>query len=198
MMHRLYLIFPLLAIFGVTMACGAGGSAGPSEPADQEIVSTATPVPIPTVPESRPANFPEDDDLRALIIYANEMSPIIISSGEILQRDGEILKQSEADDQVLCDGRLAADNKILSDYLDQVRTINAPADAQAIHSLVIESGEAWKEAMAKINEFCSTGNTLHKIPAAIKFWEAAAKIQDAGNRFWMLMMAEGVEAWVQR
>jgi hypothetical protein len=180
------------------LACGGGQTRVLNEPAQQEIVSTATPVPIPTAPDSLPVNLPEDDDLQALILYANQMSPIIVASGEILKRDGEILKQSEENDQVLCDGRLTADNEIFSGYLNQVRGIRAPSEAQAIHRLVIESGEAWTEAMVKINDFCTTGNALHKIPAAVKFWEAAAKIQDAGNRFWLLMMSEGVEAWVQR
>jgi hypothetical protein len=145
-----------------------------------------------------PSTLPDDDDLRALIIYANEMNPIIIAAGEILERDGQILQQSEENDQVLCDGRLSADNQLFTAYLEQVKAIPPPADAKAIHDLVIESGDAWSEAILKIDEFCSTGNGLHKIPAAIKFWEAAWKIQDAGNRFWLLVMSEGVEAWVRR
>lgn len=180
------------------LACGGGAGINAGATGEAQIPPTATPVLIPTAPASIPAELPNDGDLRALIIYANEMSPILLASGEILQRDGEILKQSEQDDSVLCDGRLASDNQVLSAYLDQVRTISAPQEASAIHALVIESGEAWNEAMAKVSEFCSTGNGLHKIPAALKFWEAAAKIQDAGNRFWLLMMSEGVEAWVQR
>jgi hypothetical protein len=180
------------------LACGGGSSAVNPDGGIQQIDPTSTPVPIPTAPETIPDALPEDDDLRALVLYANEMSPILVTSGDILKRDGEILKESEENDQVLCDGRLAADNQVLSAYLDEVKTIEPPSDADAIHKLVIESGEAWNEAMLKVNEFCSTGNALHKIPAAIKFWEAAAKIQDAGNRFWLLVMSEGVEAWVRR
>jgi hypothetical protein len=192
---RRYLIgLAALSLLSASLACGGGQSTAERE----RIEPTSTPVPIPTAPETLPAALPEDDDLRALIIYANEMSPIIITSGEILKRDGEILKASEENDQVLCDGRLAADNQVLIAYLDQVKSIEPPADAEMIHELVIESGEAWNEAMVKVDEFCSTGNALHKIPAGIKFWEAAAKIQDAGNRFWLLMMSEGVEAWVRR
>jgi hypothetical protein len=197
-MRKTDFILPSLAALIAILACGRGGAPGEGNRSNQELEPTPTPVAIPTAPESLPASLPEDDDLRALIIYANEMSPLIIAAGEVLERDGEILKQSEENDQVLCDGRLAADHQILIAYLEQVRSISAPSEAQAIHRLVIESGEAWTEAMSKIDEFCSTGNALHKIPAAIKFWEAAAKIQDAGNRFWLLLMSEGVEAWVQR
>lgn len=191
-------LLPFMALILASFACAGGRPVEENDRSSQEFETTATPVAIPTAPAALPANLPDDDDLRALILYANEMSPILIASGEILEQDGEILKQSEENDQVLCDGRLAADNQILVAYLDQVRTIPAPYEAEAIHRLVIESGEAWTEAMDKVEEFCSTGNALHKIPAAIKFWEAAAKIQDAGNRFWLLMMSEGVEAWVRR
>lgn len=197
-MRKINLFLPGLVIAIAILACGRPSNPVSDESALQDVTATATSVPIPTAPASLPSNLPEDDDLQALIQYANAMSPIIIAAGEILERDGEILKQSEENDQVLCDGRLAADNATLSAYINQIRGITAPPDAQEIHTLVIESGEAWDEAMLNVDEFCSTGNPLHKIPAAVKFWEAGAKIQDAGNRFWLLMMAEGVEAWVQR
>jgi hypothetical protein len=197
-MRKLQLFSGLLALSIAVLACG-GGTSVQSDPAQAEqIIPTPTAIPIPTPPQTIPSTLPDDDELRALIIYANEMSPIIVAAGEILERDGEILKQSEQDDQVLCDGRLSADNQVFSAYLEQVKAIDPPTDADAIHTLVIESGDAWSEAIVKIDEFCSTGNGLHKIPAAIKFWEAAWKIQDAGNRFWLLMMSEGVEAWVRR
>lgn len=197
-MRKIGLYLAATALLAMILACGRQSPSRPGDSTTDQIVSTSTPVSIPTAPASIPDDLPKDEDLRALIVYANEMSPIIVAAGEILQRDGEILKQSEEDDQVLCDGRLASDSQILTAYLEQVRTINAPSEAGAIHRLVIESGEAWNEAMVEVDEFCSTGNALHKIPAAIKFWEAAAKIQDAGNRFWLLMMSEGVEAWIRR
>jgi hypothetical protein len=196
-MKKTKITLPLLAAVIAILACG-GRAPGAGGNFPQEFEPTSTPVPIPTAQASLPQNLPDDDELQALIVYANAMSPILIASGEILERDGEILKQSEENDRVLCDGRLAADNQVLIAYIDQVRSISAPSEARAIHALVIESGEAWTEAMASVEEFCATGNALHKIPAAIKFWEAAAKIQDAGNRFWLLLMSEGVEAWVQR
>ncbi|MDF1500525.1 MAG: hypothetical protein P1P76_08655 [Anaerolineales bacterium] len=197
-MNMKNIILPILTIMISILGCGGGRRSPDGDYFSQEYEPTATLVAIPTAPESLPQNLPDDDDLRALIVYANTMSPLITASGEILQRDGEILKQSEENDQVLCDGRLASDNEILTVYIEQVRSIRAPSDARAIHNLVVESGEAWTEAMAKINEFCATGNALHKIPAALRFWDAAAKLQDAGNRFWLLMMSEGIEAWVQR
>ena len=74
----------------------------------------------------------------------------------------------------------------------------APNDAQAIHELVIQSGTAWTEALDEVDSFCDTGNPLYKVSAAVKLWEAGVALQDAGNRFWLLLMSEGVEDWVQR
>ena len=74
----------------------------------------------------------------------------------------------------------------------------APADAQAIHDLVIQSGSAWTDALDEVATFCDTNNPLYKVTAAVKLWEAGVALQDAGNRFWLLLMSEGVEDWVQR
>ena len=79
-----------------------------------------------------------------------------------------------------------------------VRVIQPPQDAIVIHDLVLQSGDAWIEALNNVEEFCTTGNQLYKIPAVLKFWEAAATLQDAGNRFWILILATGAEDWVQR
>jgi hypothetical protein len=76
--------------------------------------------------------------------------------------------------------------------------VEPTADGAAIHDLVVRSGDAWTEALDNVERFCSTGNALYKVPAGLKFWEAALLLQDAGNRFWSLMMAEGVEDWVRR
>jgi hypothetical protein len=82
--------------------------------------------------------------------------------------------------------------------LGRVRSISPPADAAVIHDLVLRSGEAWTETLDNVELFCDTGQQLYKIPAVLKFWEAAATLQDAANRFWLLLIAKGVEDWVQR
>jgi hypothetical protein len=134
-----------------------------------------------------------------LVEYANAMQPLLEAAGHLVKRDGEILEASEGgNDTVLCDGRLAADNAAMAEIVDQVRAIQPPANAAAIHELVLSSGHSWTEALDNVEQFCSTGKQLFKIPAVLKFWEAAATLQDAGNRFWLLLIAQGVEDWVQR
>jgi hypothetical protein len=160
---------------------------------------TATAVPTPPPPPAPPSGPPPDSDLQAVVDYANAMKPLLDQATVLVQRDGEILKASEdGNDAVLCDGRLAADHGAMSGIVGQVRGIQPPGDAQAIHDLVLQSGDAWTEALDNVGQFCSTGNQLFKIPAVLKFWEAAATFQDAANRFWLLVLAEGVEDWVQR
>ena len=76
--------------------------------------------------------------------------------------------------------------------------MSPPPDAVVIHNLILESGQAWTDALDNVKEFCDTGNHLYKIPAILKYWEAAAKLQDAWNLFWALIIAKGLEDWVQR
>ena len=160
--------------------------------------STATAVSIPPLPINSPAP-PSDSGLLALIGYASTMQPLLGDVGTILKRDGEILKASEGgNDAVLCAGRLETDNEAMEEVLNQVSVISPPADTTVIHDLVLRSGDAWNEALDYIEQFCDTGNQLYKVPAILKFWEAAASIQDAGNRFWLLILSKGVEDWVQR
>ena len=160
---------------------------------------TATSVPTPLPPASVPENLPEDSDLQALVLYANALNPLLIQAGEVIERDGEILKEAEdGNDAALCDGRLVQDNQTMKIIVDSIRVQSPPTDAAAIHNLLLESGAAWTEMLDNVELFCDTGNQLYKIPAVLKFWEAAAKLQDAGNRFWLLILAEGVEDWVQR
>ena len=159
---------------------------------------TATAVSVPPPPEISPAP-PADSDLLALIGYASSMQPLLAEAGTIIKRDAEILKASEGgNDAALCDGRLEIDNEAMEEVLNQVRVISPPADTVVIHDLVLRSGDAWNEALDYIKQFCDTGNQLYKVPAILKFWEAAASIQDAGNRFWLLILSKGVEDWVQR
>jgi hypothetical protein len=147
----------------------------------------------------QPSALPDDSELRELIRYANELYPLLVQAGVLLQRDGQILKDSEdGNDDILCDGRLVTDNATMKNIVANVRFIEPPEEAKAIHDLVLRSGEAWTEALDNIERFCDTGNQFYKIPAVLKFWEAAAALQDAGNRFWLLIMAKGIEDWVSR
>ncbi len=196
---RFLLASSALALAG--LACGGGRlsptDSAPTEPAAP--AATPTPYPTPIPPANTPAALPSDSDLVALIEYANQMQPLIYQAGVILQRDGEILKQAEGEnDQVLCDGRLEADNSAFKPVADQARGIQPPSDAQALHDLVLRGADAWSEALDNVAKFCDTGNALYKVPAALKFWEAALSLQDAGNRFWALLVSEGVQDWVRR
>ena len=187
----------MLALF--VLACGRGTGPTAAPPTAVPPPPTPTPFPTPPPPANTPSALPSDSQLRALIEYANAMQPLIVQAGATLQRDGLILQEAEnGNDEVLCDGRLEADNAAMKGVLDQVRTVDPPADAAAIHDLVVRSGDAWTEALDNVERFCSTGNALYKVPAGLKFWEAALLLQDAGNRFWALVVAEGVEDWVQR
>ena len=160
---------------------------------------TGTPFPTPAPPPIPPPAPPSSSDLQALVDYANAMRSNLEEAGVLLQRDGEILKASEGgNDAVLCDGRLAADNATMAQVLGRVQAVSPPADAEVIHDLVLRSGDAWTAALDNVEMFCGTDNQLYKLPAVLKFWEAAATLQDAANRFWLLLVAKGVEDWVQR
>jgi hypothetical protein len=191
----------LIAICLVLSVIACGGGRGQSSNTEEPTLlpPTATSVPTPPPPQSAPAELPSDSDLRALIAYANLMQPILTQAGTVLERDGQILKEAEGgNDAVLCDGRLETDNTTMKNLVSQLLAIQAPSDAQAIHDLVIQSGTAWTEALDEVETFCQTGNPLYKVTAAVKLWEAGVALQDAGNRFWLLLMSEGVEDWVQR
>ncbi len=192
---------PVLVTFSLvlaSLACGGGAGRAPGAEVPTPLPPTATAIPIPPQP-SAPGELPSDSDLRALILYANQMQPILAQAGAILERDGQILKQAEdGNDAVLCDGQLSTDNAAMKSLVLQVQAISAPSDARAIHDLVIQSGTAWTEALDEVETFCDTGNPLYKVTAAVKLWEAGVALQDAGNRFWLLLMSEGVEDWVQR
>jgi|LGOV01.1.fsa_nt_gb hypothetical protein len=189
-----------------SLACGGsirspqseegGIDGGQSQSAPQP---TVTAFPTPPSLKFMPQAPPKDGDLAAIVLYANSMQPLFVDAGAILERDGEILKASEdGNDAVLCDGRLAADNVSMQKIINKVRAIQPPQDASVIHDLVLQSGDAWIEALDNVEEFCKTRKALYKIPAVLKFWEAAAALQDAGNRFWILILSTGVEDWVQR
>lgn len=182
----------------LALACGRG-TVPPTAPPTPAPPPTPSPYPTPPPPANPPSALPSDSGLRALIEYANAMQPVIVQAGEVLQRDAVILQQAEdGNDEVLCDGRLEADNAAMKAALERARAVEPPADAAAIHDLVVRSGDAWTEALDNVERFCTTGNAIYKVPAGLKFWEAALLLQDAGNRFWALVVAQGVEDWVQR
>ncbi|KAA3647891.1 MAG: hypothetical protein DWQ07_02580 [Chloroflexi bacterium] len=171
------------------------------EPSPTQIptfVPTVTAFPTPPPPAEVPAAPPADTQSQNLVSYANEIAPILEAILEIAKRDGEILQASEDNDSVLCDGRLSADNLAMQAHLIQVDGITPPSNGTQIHDQLVSSGDAWEEAMENVELFCDTGNGLYKIPAALKFWESAALFQDAANRFWLLLISEGLEAYVNR
>lgn len=193
-MDRNRLTLPLLGLFAAMLACGAPApTATPSPP------PTLTPYPKPLPPAATPQSLPQDQGLQELIRYARNLSPILSDAGAILARDGAILKETEGgNDAPFCDGRLAADKLAMQNILAGVSLIEPPQSASAIHDLVEGSALAYSEALSEIEQFCHSGNALHKIPAALKFAEASLLFQDAGNRFWLLLISQRVEDWVQR
>lgn len=199
MRSRFWLWLPALALATAALACGrsTGISNGRDDSDSPPPTYTSVPTPLPLV--STPAALPSDSNLQDLITYANLMSPLLTDAGILLQRDGAILEDSQSgNDVVLCDGRLVADNNLMKQIRAQVSTIQPPGSARRIHELVLQSADSWTGALDEVENFCSTGNGLYKIPAVAKFWQAALTFQDAGNRFWLLITAEGIDAWVQR
>jgi hypothetical protein len=191
------IVMVLLVASLSALACGRGRASEPDVMPTPYPTYTPYPTPVPPSGPIDPA--PSGGELASLVEYANSMAPLLTEAGEVLERDGEILKAAEGgNDTVLCDGRLEADNGIMKGVIADVRRITPPNDASAIHDLVLQSGDAWTEALDNVEEFCDTGNQFYKIPAVLKFWEAAATLQDAGNRFWLLVVSEGIEDWVAR
>ncbi len=198
-------------LIGGALVGGGKGGTQPALPTQER--SPTVPAPVPSTvpspvltvsphvppPATPSSGLPPDDDLRALVTYANAVQPLLEEAGVLVERDGEILEQAqEGNDGVLCDGRLAADNAAMQDLLRGVEAITPPADAAVIRDLMLQSGEAWTEALDNVELFCETGNELYKIPAALKVYEAGATLQDAANRFALLLAVKGVEDWVQR
>lgn len=197
MRFRHVIWLPPLVLCAAILACGRGSNTGTNAPAAPLPTYTSVPTPLPLI--STPSELPGDSNLRDLISYANLIEPLITDAGILLQRDGAILEDSQdGNDAVLCDGRLAADNALMKEISAEVARFQPPSDASRIHELVVQSSDAWTGALDEVGKFCSTGNGLYKISAAAKFWQAALIFQDAGNRFWLLITSEGIEAWVQR
>jgi hypothetical protein len=165
----------------------------------------AAPSPMPIQAATRPAEAGEggwsssETDLGLLMAYAEDIQPMLTEAGAILERDGEILKAVEAGDEAaLCDGRLKADNMAMALIVERVQAVHPPPEAVEIHRLMVQAGRAWTQALDSVEDYCRTGNALHKIPAIAKSWEAAAALRDASDRFWALLLASGLEVWAQR
>ncbi|MFN2147197.1 MAG: hypothetical protein ACK2T2_02305 [Anaerolineales bacterium] len=195
---RILLTLSVLAAAAIT--CGRGGNAAPTAgdgPSQPQATYTSVPTPLPLV--STPAELPGNSDLQSLIAYANAVLPLMNQAGILLERDGVILESAQdGNDNVLCDGRLAADNSAMKNIVANLRTIQPPSKADRIHDLLLKSGDSWTDALDDVESFCSTGNALYEVSAVAKFWQAAFHFQDAGNRFWLLVVSQGIDAWVQR
>jgi hypothetical protein len=162
---------------------------------------TPTPAPIWTLPPRPSAPPPPSSgDVAALADYLVALQPMLEEGLAIAERDAVIVEESDRtkNDALLCDGRLVADAMGMEAVVARIRALAPAADASEVHRLLLESGTAWADALAQIGEFCRTGNQLYKVPAILRFWEAALKFQDAANRFWALVAAKGLEAWIDR
>jgi hypothetical protein len=188
-----------LGIVALSIVFCSRSKGEPTETPTLDVPPTPTQFLIPAPMEATPNELPESSELQALVKYSNDLNPPLTQAGLILERDGEVLKEAEnGNDAALCDGRLEQDNLAMKTILDQIKVLSPPTDAIVIHNLLLESGQAWTEALDSVQQFCDTGNQFYKIPAILKSWEAAAKLQDAWNRFWALILAKGLEDWVQR
>jgi hypothetical protein len=189
-----YILLALAAVVISVMGCGPVAST--PTPALQS-QPTPTPYVIPDSGEGTPPDLPDDASLRDLINFATAIGPLLQHAGEIVARDGEILKQAEGgNDAALCDGRLAADNLEMQGVMGEIAALQPPTGTGDIHLLLLESSSSYSEALDNVANFCSTSNALYKVNALFKFWESAVKLQDAANRFWQLLVSEGVEMWV--
>jgi hypothetical protein len=188
------LLLPLSALLISTIACGpAAATPTPSV----QTQPTPTPYTPPSPSESTPSDLPEDPSLRDLIDFAIAITPLLREAGEIVARDGEILKEAEGgNDAALCDGRLEADNQAMERVMGEIAAMPPPSGTEDIHLLLLESSSSYTEALDNVALFCSSNNVMYKLNAVLKFWEAAVKFQDAANRFWLLLVSEGVEMWV--
>jgi len=188
-----------LALTAALLACGRNQAGQPAPAAGAASQATFTSVPTPLPLLATPAELPADNERRDLIRYANAVLPLMAQATPLLEHDGAILNQAQdGQDELLCDGRLAADNVAMKAILGQMQGVSPPAAADRVHDLLLKSGDSWTGALDDVASFCSSGNALYKVSAGAKFYQAALTFQDAGNRFWLLVMSQGIEAWVQR
>jgi hypothetical protein len=193
MKRSLPILLAITTLFVSVLGCGRAA------PTATPLGTQPTPTPFvpPGVGDPTPSGLPDDTDLVDLINFAVAISPMLQHAGEIVARDGEILKESEGgNDAALCDGRLAADNLEMQGLMGEIAVLQPPPGTGDIHLLLLESSTSYSEALDNVALFCSTGNAMYKISALLSFWEAALKLQDSVNRFWQLLVSEGVEMWV--
>lgn len=186
----------LLALTALVMAVISCGQAGRTPTPGAQTEPTPTPFAVPDTGPT-PSNLPDDPDLLDLINYSIAISPLLRRAGEIVARDGEVLKEAEGgNDAALCDGRLAADRLEMQGVMGEIAAILPPGGMGDIHLLLLESSTSYTEALDNVALFCSTNNNMYKLGALLKFWEAAVQFQTAANQFWQLLVSEGVEAWI--
>jgi hypothetical protein len=193
MKNKASIMLAVAALVIMVISCGPTVQTPTPEPQ-----TDPTPTPF-TVPDSgpTPSNLPDDPDLLDLINYSIAIAPLLQRVGEIVARDGEVLKEAEGgNDAALCDGRLAADNLEMQGVMGEIAAILPPTGMGDIHLLLLESSTSYTEALDNVALFCSTNNNMYKLGALLKFWEAAVQFQTAANQFWQLLVSEGVEVWV--
>jgi hypothetical protein len=193
MKRRSPVLLAVTALVFFVISCGQ--VAGTPTP-DTQTQPTPTPYDVPDS-GATPSNLPEDPNLVDLINYSIAIAPLLRHAGEIVARDGEVLKEAEGgNDAALCDGRLAADNLEMQGVMGEIAAILPPSGMGDIHLLLLESSTSYTEALDNVALFCSTENNMYKVGALLKFWEAAVQLQTAANQFWQLLVSEGVEMWV--
>ena len=199
-LERMRVLLACLALTATVLACGRNQVGQPTTAAGtapSQATLTSVPTPMPLL--ATPAELPADSELQALIRYANAVLPLMAQATPLLERDGAILNEAQdGQDHLLCDGRLSADNAAMKAVLGQLQAVFPPAKAVRIHEQLLKSGDSWTGALDDVASFCSSGNALYKVSAGAKFYQAALTFQDAGNRFWLLVMSQGIDAWVQR
>ena len=194
MKRKSYILLAVTALMIGVLSCGP---ATPTPTPTLQMQPTPTPFTIPDPSGAPPSDLPDDPDLRDLINFSIAIAPLLQHAGEIVARDGEILKEAEGgNDAALCDGRLAADNLEMQGVMGEIAVLQPPPGTGDIHLLLLESSTCYTEALDNVALFCSSSNAMYKVGALLKFWESAVKLQDAANRFWQLLVSEGVEMWV--
>ena len=187
----------LLAVTVLTISVLGCGQVASTPTPSVQTEPTPTPYAIPNPSVATPSDLPDDPDLRDLINFSVAIAPLLQRAGEIVARDGEILKEAEGgNDAALCDGRLAADKLEMQGVMGEIAVLQPPPGTGDIHLLLLESSSSYTEALDNVALFCSSNNAMYKVGALLKFWESAVKLQDAANRFWLLLVSEGVEMWV--
>jgi hypothetical protein len=123
------------------------------------------------------------------------------------ERDGDILKASEDNPDVLCGGgftphsTLAADAVLMDDLVYRLNQITPPADAtESVHKPLVESVRLWGEALDNINLSCQSkdpvGQGLLRLEAILQLGGSMLNFHIASDNFWRLVVVNGLEAFI--